>query len=166
MLTFHYRHPSRANKYSPRILAPSRRLPLPPLKLKNALLPSSDYATRLRTTSHRIPGLRFWHPHFSPTSTPPRPPRPAPTLRRPTYIVLRAWSLSSCRMFPPSAQPRPHIRLHPLRMAHLLPLAEAATLSSRRVPWAASRPRNFPVQPHHHRPSRLAPAPPRRSGSG
>jgi hypothetical protein len=82
MPTFHYRYPSRANKHFSRILAPSRRLPLPPLKLKNELLPSSGYATRSRTTSHQTPGLRSWHPRFSPTcaaSTPSRPPRPAPS---------------------------------------------------------------------------------------
>ncbi len=52
---------------------------------------------------------------------------------------------------------------------HGAPLAEASTLSCRRVHRAhpqLPRPRNHPAHPHHHRPSRQALVPPRRSGSG
>ncbi len=72
-------------------------------KVKNELLPSSGCATRSRTTSLPTPSLRFWHPRSSLTcapSTPSHPPRPAPILWRPIYIVSRACSLSSCQMVP------------------------------------------------------------------
>jgi hypothetical protein len=143
-------------------------------EVKNELLPSSGCATRSRTTSLLTPGLRFWHQRSSPTctaSTPSHPPRPAPTLRRPIYIVSRACSLSLCWMVPPSAPLRPYLRLRPLRMEHLLPLAEASTLSGRRVHRAHPQlplPSNHPgpAHPHHRRPSRPALVPPCRSGSG